>query len=147
MKKIAMMLLGLAAMTFSLAAYAGDDRPVKFSELPAAAQTFVNSHFGGLEVLLAKKDPGVMGTTYEVMLADGTKIDFDKEGQWVEVERKNEAVPAAIVPAEITAHVARHHGGATIIGIERERRGYEVKLNNGLDVKFDKNFNMVDIDD
>lgn len=147
MKKIAIFLLGLAAISLSLSAYAGDDRPVKFSDLPAAAQMFVNSNFGGVDVLLSKKDRGVMGATYEVMLSDGTKIDFDKEGQWVEVERKTAAVPAAIVPAEITAHIARQHGGATIIGIERDRRGYEVKLNNGLDVKFDRNYNMVDIDD
>ena len=99
MKKIAMMLLGTAAMMVSLAAYADDDRPVKFSELPAAAQTFVNSHFEGVEVLLAKKDPSLLGATYEVMLADGTEVEFDREGAWVEVERRGYPVPADIVPA------------------------------------------------
>ena len=147
MKKIAMMLLGTAAMMVSLAAYADDDRPVKFSELPAAAQTFVNSHFEGVEVLLAKKDPSLLGATYEVMLADGTEVEFDREGAWVEVKRRGYPVPADIVPAEIVDYVNKYQHGAMILGIERDRQSYEVKLGNGCEVKVDNQFRVSDSDD
>ena len=33
------------------------------------------------------------------------------------------------------------------IKIDRDRRGYDVKLNNGMEIEFDKKFNVVDIDD
>lgn len=134
-------------MCVSLAAHAAADRPVKFTELPAAAQTFVNNQFADVEVLLATKDPGITGAAYEVMLADGTKIDFDRRGQWIEVERRNAPVPAEIVPVAIADLVARQHRGAEIIGIEYDRRGYDVKLSNGLDLEFDEQFNLIDIDD
>lgn len=34
-----------------------------------------------------------------------------------------------------------------ILGIERDRQSYEVKLGNGFEVKFDKQFRVIDIDD
>ena len=37
--------------------------------------------------------------------------------------------------------------GATIIKLDRDRRGYDVKLNNGMELEFNKNFEIVDIDD
>jgi len=33
------------------------------------------------------------------------------------------------------------------IKIDRDRRGYDVKLNNGMEIEFDKKINVVDIDD
>ena len=37
--------------------------------------------------------------------------------------------------------------GATIIKLDRDRRGYDVKLNNGMELEFNKKFEIVDIDD
>ena len=37
--------------------------------------------------------------------------------------------------------------GATIIKLDRDRRGYDVKLNNGTELEFNKKFEIVDIDD
>lgn len=147
MKKIAMILLGLAAMSVSVAAYADNDRPIKFSELPANAQAFVTTNFAGIDVSWAQMDPEMRGSTYEVMMGDGSKIEFDRAGEWTEVERKTSAVPAAVVPTPILNHVAQHHAGAKIMSIERDRRGYEIKLANGIEMKFDKQYNMVKMDD
>ena len=36
---------------------------------------------------------------------------------------------------------------ATIIKIERVRKNYEVKLNNGMEMKFNKRFKMIELDD
>ena len=33
------------------------------------------------------------------------------------------------------------------IKIDRDRHGYDVKLNNGMEIEFDKKFNVVDIVD
>ena len=37
--------------------------------------------------------------------------------------------------------------GSAIIKLDRNRRGYEVKLNNGLEVEYDPTFQIIDIDD
>ena len=81
------------------------------------------------------------------MLADGTEVEFDREGAWVEVKRRGYPVPADIVPAEIVDYVNKYQHGAMILGIERDRQSYEVKLGNGFEVKFDKQFRVIDIDD
>ena len=37
--------------------------------------------------------------------------------------------------------------GVTIVKIERDKRGYDVKLSSGMELEFDTNYNLVDIDD
>ena len=49
MKKRIMLMLAAFAATFSLAAFAGT--PIKQSELPSAAQTFLSKYFPGDKVI------------------------------------------------------------------------------------------------
>lgn len=81
------------------------------------------------------------------MLADGTKLEFNGDGEWKDVDCKYGAVPAAIVPKQITDYVAKHYPDVKIIKIDRDRRDYEVSLSNRLELTFDMQFNLVDIDD
>ena len=57
------------------------------------------------------------------------------------------AVPTALIPEQIKASVKKTFPGATIIKLDRDRRGYDVKLNNGMELEFNKKFEIVDIDD
>lgn len=123
------------------------DRPVKVEELPAAAQTFLKNYFPDAEVSFAKLDDEFVYKEYEVMLADGTKIEFDGAGEWENVDCKAYAVPAGIIPQQIKAYVEKHYPGVKIMKIDRDRRDYEVSLSNRLELTFDKKFNLVDIDD
>ena len=45
------------------------------------------------------------------------------------------------------AQVKKTFPGATIIKLDRDRRGYDVKLNNGMDLEFNKKFEIVEVDD
>ncbi|MBP9547019.1 MAG: PepSY-like domain-containing protein, partial [Tidjanibacter sp.] len=56
------------------------------------------------------------------------------------------AVPAAIVPAAITKYVTENYPDAYIRSIERDRHAYEVNLSNRWEIKFDLNFNVIDLD-
>ena len=40
----------------------------------------------------------------------------------------------------------KQYPDAKVLRIEKEKRGYEVKLSNGWEVTFDKNFNVTEID-
>lgn len=128
-------------------ACARSDRPVKVEELPAAAQTFLKSYFPNVEVSFAKLDDAFVYKEYEVMLADGTKIEFNGAGEWENVDCKAYAVPAGIVPQQIKAYVEKSYPGVKIMQIDRDRRDYEISLSNRLELTFDKRFNLVDIDD
>ena len=50
---------------------------------------------------LAKEDRDFSGTTYDVLLADGTEIEFSSRGEWKEVDGKRTALPTSFIPAQI----------------------------------------------
>ena len=76
---------------------------------------------------------------YEVVLTDGTEVKFDRNGNWEEVEvAANKRVPEALVPAGIRNYVSDNQHGTRIVGIEKSRKGYEVTLSNGVEIKFNR---------
>lgn len=55
-------------------------------------------------------------------------------------------VPTGIVPQAIKDYVSKHYPEAKILKIERDSKTYEVKLNNQLELEFNKAFQLIDID-
>ena len=116
-------------------------------KLPVAAQSFIKEYYPETAISYAKKDADLTKTTYEVTLQDGTEIDFNSKGEWDKVDCKRAAVPAALVPAFIAEYVQTSFPGQIIVKIDKERYGYEIELGNDLELKFDKNGNLLNIDD
>ena len=123
------------------------DKVISEKELPAAAQTLIKQSFAGQGITLAQKDQDGLNVNYDVLLADGTKLEFDSKGEWREINTKPRAVPPTFVPAAIAEKVQQKFPNAKIVQIERGRFGYEVDLSNGLDIHFDKKCRMKKIDD
>ncbi len=138
MKKVLILILAL----FTVNVFASCDRPVTFSDLPSKAQQFINQHFNGIEVISVVADDG----HYEVYLSDGTELEFDRKGEWRDVDCKRKAVPAAIIPTNITNYVKSKFPSNFIVRIEKKHVGYEVELDNDLDLRFDKNGNFQNVD-
>lgn len=151
MKKMIMIAaLGIATVGMAVAATAyhlRDDQPINYQELPAKAQEFVKSYYDGIEVGYVTMDRDVMSTEYEVVLSDGTKIEFNGDGEWRDIDAGRSAVPAAIVPKELRSYVDEHYAGSDIVEINRDRGGWDVKLSQGLELEFDTAFRLVEIDD
>lgn len=137
MKKIA--LLFLMAIGAISAASAKDTYAHDATVLPKAAQTTIANNFKS-EVSLVKIDKNFGRVSeYEVILTDGTEISFDRNGNWDNVETSaSKSVPSAFIPKGISSYVAKNHKGARVVGIDKERSGYEVELSNGIDIKFNK---------
>lgn len=135
MKKFFMSLALIAG--FSLGASARDEYSTDASILPEAAQTVITDNFKS-EVSSIKIERTLGSVSeYEVTLTDGTEISFDRFGDWESVEaERSAAVPSSIVLAPIRDYVAKNYAGAKITGIERDRRGIEVDLSNGIDLHF-----------
>lgn len=138
----------VAVLLFTLGvACAKADQPIKAEELPVAAQTFIKTYFSGSKISFAKLDDEFLYKEYEVMLTDGTKLEFNGDGEWENVDCKYGAVPSGIVPARIAEYIKKNYPDAKILKIDRDRRDYEVALSNHLELTFDLKFNLVDIDD
>ena len=145
MKKLA--LLAFALLTLNVSVQAAGDNPVTPDLLPAAARQFIEKYFPKAQIRYATKDDDFLDKDYTVRLADQTKVEFDSDGQWKEVDCGHNAVPQALVPKPIAEHVGKYFEGESIVKIERERKGFEVELKSGLDIRFDRQFKAVEYDD
>ena len=85
--------------------------------------------------------------SFDVIFTSGDKLEFDKSGDWTEVKCIKNGVPSQIVPKEIIDYVNTNYPNEKILQIERNSREYEIKLSNRWEIKFDKQFRVIDIDD
>ncbi len=144
MKRIIFLLAGLTMMATS--AFADNDKPITVEQLPTAAKQFIQNYFPNTKVSSAKMETEMSGKNYEVVFADGSKVEFDGKGEWKDVECKSSQVPGGIVPQKIKDYVSANYKDAKIVEIDRDKRNYEIKLNSGLELKFDSKFNLIKTD-
>ncbi|MCM1177949.1 MAG: PepSY-like domain-containing protein [Bacteroidales bacterium] len=125
-----------------------DDKPISFEQLPLQARNFIQENFPDETLMFAAKDIDFAGTSYDVRFSSGLKLEFNSKGEWKEIESKYSAVDVKFIPVQIRKYVDSRWTGVKYRKIEKKRNGgYEVKLANGLEVEFDRNFNVIDIDD
>lgn len=142
MKKC-MFILWALVLTICLPVMADNDRVITFDQLPAQAQTLLKEYFADKVPLIVTVD----WDDYKVMYQSGEKVEFDKKGNWKELDCKVSSVPTKLIPEPIQNNVKTTFPGAVVIKLCRDRRGYDVKLNNGLELEYNKKFQVVDIDD
>ena len=85
MKKVlSILVLALVAVQF---AFAGDVITQDAKQLPLTARNFINQYFSKPHISHIKIESEILQTKkYEVLLTDRTEIDFDKKGNWLEVD-------------------------------------------------------------
>ena len=133
-------------MSCNMAANAGNGKPISVDALPAKAQTLINNHFNGQKVMLATIESGVVSRSYDVVLKNGTKLEFDKRGNLTEIDCKQGIVPDQLIPQDINNYLKENYEGQSVRKIEINRKEYEVELTNGLDLTFNKHFQLIDIE-
>ena len=133
-------------MSFNIVANAGNDKPINVNELPAKAQTLLSKHFKGQKVMLATIESGVVSRSYDVVLRNGTKLEFDKKGNLTEIDCKQGFVPSQLIPQPIKNYLKENYRGEAVRKIELNKKEYEVELTNGIDQTFNKHFQLIDID-
>ena len=143
MKKI----FAVAAIVLaSLQIVKADDRPVTFSQLPVPAQTFINTNYPDEKISYATKDDDFILPDYNVMLANGVKIQFEHSGALEKIESRT-GIPMELIPFQSRDYVKMHYPDAIFVEYEIGKKSYEVKLSNRLELKFNRNFNVIEIDD
>lgn len=147
MKRIGIILIGLALMT-NMACADNDKVTNNINELPQVSRTFLKNYFNGNKVSHIKIDKDLfLVDSYDVILTDGTSVEFNRDGEWKEVKSFQQNIPDTLIPAEIRQYVSQNYPGQKIMTVERGKRKVSVDLANGLELKFDLNGNLIDIDD
>ena len=140
MKKLSIIAAFVAILCF------GMTKAMAQNANPAITQ-FVTQYFPNATVQMVMPDDDDI----DVVLNDYTKIEFRLNNEWKKVDCEHStmftAVPATLVPEQITAYVNVNFPGAIIKKLEKKFRGWEIELNNGLELKFNNNFRVTEIDD
>jgi len=126
----------------------GQDTAINPNKLPKTAKTFLFTHFKGIKIGSAIEDREIYGVDeYKVYLANGTTIEFDRHGNWKEVDGKHQKLPYGFIPVNIRNYVAKSFPNTYFIKAEKERWSYKTELSNGIKLEFDRNGNFKKIDD
>ena len=146
-KTIKRLVLSLVCLlTVSATALADNDKPVSVNQLPKTAQQVIKKQFSGSKIALAKQESDMFGKSFDVIFTNGNKIEFDRNGNWTDIDCKRSAVPTSLIPTQIRNYVNKSYSGQKVIQIERDRKNYEVKLSGGIELTFNKQFKLINID-
>lgn len=146
MRKLLYLLIVMFAVFQS--ACAGDVITHDTKKLPEAARSFISTYFPQAHVSHIKMESELFRTVkYEVLLTDRTEIDFNHEGQWLEVDCDDAPVPVGLIPIYVTRYLENIFPGTYVVKIERKRRETEVDLNNGWSITFNAAGEVIEIDD
>lgn len=113
------------------------------ADLPSEVTNYVDKHFSGQSIDKVEIDEGDQDEMYEIKLSDGTELDFDAQGEIVEIDSKN-GFSADALPMAIAQKVKDKHGMAKIVDFEKENDGYEIEFEDGTEVDFDTAGNYSD---
>ena len=139
-------LMAICLVAFMAPAHADNDKPIQVKELPAKAQTILSQHFKNQKVALATIEIGLLENNYDVVLNNGTRVECNRNGSVTEVECEQEAVPTARMPRAVNTYRQQTYAEDKVRKYEMKRNEYEVELNNGLEITFNKDFQVIDID-
>jgi hypothetical protein len=124
-----------------------NEKVIPYLEMPLQAQKLIETHFSKADVSVVMMDRELLYTDYEVRLNDGTKAEFDKDGELTKIDCGTKAVPEALIPEAVRAYVKTNFPNTFITEWGKDDRRWKAELNNGLDLEFNSKYEFLRIDD
>ena len=121
------------------------DERVEPNTLPESAQSFIEEHFSATTIKSVVKDYDDLTYTYEVILADGTQIEFKKSGEWKGIDNRQSGVPSSVLPEKIATYLTSEYADHYVIEVERDWQ-YDIELSNGVDLDFSLEGKFIRVD-
>lgn len=144
MKKI--FRLTVALFLFVIVANA-QDRIIHQTELPMEIQHYLKMHFPNNKVIKVEEDKGYYSTSYEIKLQNDIELEFD--GIVIKEIDSDTRLPNSVIMPSIIEFVAINYPNSYIKEWERNDKGtkQQVKLNNGLELEFNRIGQFIKLDD
>lgn len=136
----------LLALTCSFTACV-NEQLITFDQVPESAKAIVAAHFDDAQIAYVMLDKGLFDNEYDIRFNDGRTIEFNKAGELLKVDCKLTEVPSALIPEPVLTYIKANFPNAFITEWGKDDRGYKAELNNGLDLKFNRKFEFIRVDD
>lgn len=142
-------LLFIVSFLFAMVFVASAGKTVVYSDsvLPVNAKSLLSRHFGS-KVNHVKIDKNLLGKVdeYEVILQNGTEVDFEADGTLREVDAGKNAVPSGLLLQPIKDYVKKNCGNKKIVQLEIKKDSYKIELVDGRELKFDRAGKFLSVD-
>ncbi len=144
MKQLAFLLIALW-ITTPMGAI-GDKVTTDVTQLPEECRMFIGKYYQDAPIAHIEIDKILWWDSgYEVILTDGTSIEFNASGEWKDIEG-NRPVPAGLIPGFIREYVHELYPTLIVHAIEKDRGEYSIELSNGLELTFNHKGKLVEVD-
>jgi uncharacterized protein YuzE len=117
--------------------------------LPATAKDFIQQNFSSNTVQEVEENSKWQiwaDDKYEVKLSNGIELDFDENGNIIEIDSQKDAIPMSALPSAIATYLKENYPDSQVIGWEKEKKSQEVELLDGTELEFDGQGNFRKID-
>ena len=115
------------------------------TKIPARSKAFIDQFLPESSVVIVEMEEDGDGLEeYEVWVNDGTKIDFDLQGEWKVVARKKTGVPLSLIPQQIKDFVKTKYPNNVITKFSRKDYGYKLELSDDMDLRFNKQYQFME---
>ena len=149
--KLKSLLLALLACLFTLTSCekkeSEDKKMIEFTSLPTKIQQMVAEYFPTLQVAAALRDKSSRDDAYDVIFTDGTQLEFSRKCDLTKVLCISFPVPEDLLPNPVRDYLTINYPENYVTEWSKDDSRWEAKLNNGLELIFDKNYQFVGLDD
>lgn len=104
---------------------------VDYTTIPRDARSFIHKHFRHLTI--AECDREFSSGKLEVKFTDGTEVEFDAKGRWIEIDAPDHSVISSRILKGVLPHRAirtleHYRADKDVESIKREHNGYKIEL-------------------
>lgn len=141
MKKILLVLICVFGVLMVKA-----DNSIRFTELPIEAQAFVRQYFSDYQIDNVKRNMH-KEKDFKVKFTDGSKVKFDRRGQWTKIKMMSGSIKNEVMPLAIRTYIIEKYPQQLMMQIDREGHRYDIQMSNGDELVFNRNGRLLRIDD
>lgn len=127
------------------------EKPVHETQLPEEALHFIKTAYPGTGIAFSKLEFEDYALSYEVILSNGAKLSFRKNGEWTEIKCRKFGIPETVLPEEAISRLKESGISGRITEAKKEGRDFEIEIEResgeSMEITFDsKNFTLKDMD-
>lgn len=117
--------------------------------VPKKIANYVAIHFPNNPVVDFEIDSDNGRVKYDVELRDGTDLKFNHRMNVIKIDSDlySRPLPASVVPAPIIRYVKANFPSSSVVKWKRERGGYDVELDNDMELRINSKGILIKIDD
>lgn len=115
------------------------------NKVPTEISSYLETHFSENKVLQVIKELDDLKKTYEVYLEGGFELEFNRKKEVISLKSQS-GLPDSVIPGKILTYVQNNYPGTFIKEWELDDLGQEIRLDNKMELKFNKSGEFLRID-